>query len=158
MGLVEDPKYQMKAEGEAYPDLTDPAVSPDEWNILQGQDFDVFDAFQGSGTIKGRGSEDVDILTHSIGDIPDAPLTEDRRHESFFNGVGSNVDLSEASTQIRDVYDAKSIQTVVPDDKVENKIANAYVVFETRFLSVFMIFFLNSTYTPRTQVLAYFMG
>ena len=50
LGEIEDPRYQMKAEGEAYPDLTNPEVSPDEWKILQGQDFDVFDAFKDSGT------------------------------------------------------------------------------------------------------------
>ena len=28
LGEIEDPRYQMKAEGEAYPDLTNPEVTP----------------------------------------------------------------------------------------------------------------------------------
>ena len=124
LGEIEDPTHQLKAEGEAYPDLTDPEVSPDEWKILQGQDFDVFDAFKDSGTVQGRGSGDYDILTHSIGDIPDAPLSSDQRHESFIGREG--YDPSNEGNLVQAVYDMKSVQTVRPGERIEDQIANAY--------------------------------
>lgn len=75
-----------------YPDWLDPAGLEENWKLLSGEDggggtFDVFDSATKT-VVKGRFSTDPDISENPIGDLPSAPYTTARRHETFIGGEG----------------------------------------------------------------------
>jgi len=90
--------HEKKSEGETYPDWMNPENVEENWKMLSGDTFDVFDAAS-SNVVKGHFPSDPLVQTNEnpVGDIPGAPLSGRERHESFM-GADSDVRLNSIFT------------------------------------------------------------